>query len=102
LPHWLSVPALLQWSQELMRMTITITLRDEVARIVERQIADGRYPDAESAVTAALMLLEDAGMNWDDVDVAAVRAMIAESDAEGGEIPLDEVARRLGTRSSSR
>jgi Arc/MetJ-type ribon-helix-helix transcriptional regulator len=85
-----------------MHMTITITLRDEVAQIVERQIADGRYPDAESAVTAALMLLEDAGMNWDDVDAAAVRAMIAESDAEGGEIPLSEVARRLGTRSSSR
>jgi len=83
-------------------MTITVTLRDEVAQIVERQIADGRYPDAESAVTAALMLLEDAGMNWDDVDAAAVRAMIAESDAEGGEIPLDEVARGLGTRSSSR
>jgi putative addiction module CopG family antidote len=82
-------------------MTITITLKDEMARIVERQIADGRYPDAESAVTAALMLLEDVGMNWDDVDAAAVRAMIAESDAEGGEIPLDEVARRLGTRPSS-
>lgn len=81
-------------------MTITITLRDEAAQIVERQIADGRYPDAESAVTAALMLLEDAGMNWDDVDAAAVRAMIAESD--GGEIPLSEVARRLGTRSSTR
>jgi len=83
-------------------MTITITLKDEMARIVERQIADGRYPDAESAVTAALMLLEDAGMNWDDVDAAAVRAMIAESDAEGGEIPLDEVARRLAARPSSR
>jgi putative addiction module CopG family antidote len=83
-------------------MTITITLKDEMARIVERQIADGRYPDAESAVTAALMLLEDAGMNWDDVDAAAVRAMIVESDAEGGEIPLDEVARRLATRPSSR
>ena len=82
-------------------MTITITLKDEMVRIVERQIADGRYPDAESAVTAALMLLEDVGMNWDDVDAAAVRAMIAESDAEGGEIPLDEVARRLGTRPSS-
>ena len=82
-------------------MSITITLRDEVAQIVERQIADGRYPDAESAVTAALMLLEDAGMNWDDVDAAAVRALIAESDAEGGEIPFDEVARKLATRPSS-
>ncbi len=82
-------------------MSITITLRDEVAQIVERQIADGRYPDAESAVTAALMLLEDAGMNWDDVDAAAVRALIAESDAEGGEIPFDEVARRLATKPSS-
>ena len=76
-------------------MAITITLKDEMARIVERQIADGHYPDAESAVTAALMLLEDAGMNWEKVDAAAVRAMIAESDAEGGEISLDEVARRL-------
>jgi len=82
-------------------MTITITLKDEMARIVERQIADGRYPDAESAVTAALMLLEDAGMNWDNVDAAAVRALIAESDAEGGEIPFDEVARRLATKPSS-
>jgi Arc/MetJ-type ribon-helix-helix transcriptional regulator len=83
-------------------MTVTVTLKGEVAQIVERQIADGRYPDAESAVTAALMLLEDAGMNWDDVDAAAVRAMIAESEAEGGEIPFEEVARRLAAKSTSR
>jgi Arc/MetJ-type ribon-helix-helix transcriptional regulator len=83
-------------------MTVTVTLKGEVAQIVERQIADGRYPDAESAVTAALMLLEDAGMNWDDVDAAAVRAMIAESEAEGGEIPFEEVARRLAAKSKSR
>ena len=83
-------------------MTITVTLKGEVAQIVERQIADGRYPDAESAVTAALMLLEDAGMNWDDVDAAAIRAMIAESEAEGGEIPFEEVARRLAAKSTSR
>jgi Arc/MetJ-type ribon-helix-helix transcriptional regulator len=83
-------------------MTITVTLKGEVAQIVERQIADGRYPDAESAVTAALMLLEDAGMNWDDVDAAAVRAMIAESEAEGGEIPFEEVTRRLAAKSTSR
>jgi len=76
-------------------MTITITLKDEVAQIVERQVADGRYPDAESAIAAAVMMLEDAGMNWDEVDAAAVRTLIAESDAEGGEIPLEEVARRL-------
>ena len=76
-------------------MTITVTLRDEVAQIVERQVAEGHYPDAESAVTAALMLLEDAAMNWSDVDADAVRRMIAESDAEGGEIPFEEVARRL-------
>jgi Arc/MetJ-type ribon-helix-helix transcriptional regulator len=83
-------------------MTVTVTLKGEVAQIVERQIADGRYPDAESAVTAALMLLEDASMNWDDVDAAAVRAMIAESEAEGGEIPFEEVARRLAAKSTSR
>jgi putative addiction module CopG family antidote len=83
-------------------MTITVTLKDEVAQIVERQVAEGRYPDAESAVTAALMLLEDAAMNWDDVDADAVRRMIAASDAEGGEIPFEEVARRLAGRSTAR
>jgi putative addiction module CopG family antidote len=76
-------------------MTITVTLKDEVAKIVERQVAEGRYPDAESAVTAALMLLEDAAMNWDDVDADAVRRMIAESDAEGGEISFKEISRTL-------
>jgi Arc/MetJ-type ribon-helix-helix transcriptional regulator len=81
-------------------MTITITLKDEVAQIVERQVADGRYPDAESAVTAAVMMLEDAGISWDEVDAAAVQALIAESDAEGGEIPLEEVARRLADKTA--
>ena len=81
-------------------MTITVTLKDEVAQIVERQVADGRYPDAESAVPAALMMLEDAGMNWAEVDAAAVRGLIAESDAEGGEIPFEEVARRLAGKSA--
>ena len=76
-------------------MTITVTLKDEIAQIVERQIAEGRYPDAQSAVTAALMLLEDSAMRWDDMDAAAVRNMIAESDSEGGEVPLDEVMLRL-------
>lgn len=83
-------------------MTITVTLKDDAAEIVERQVADGRYPDAESAVTAAVMLLEDAGMNWEEADAAAVRALIAESDAEGGEIPLEEVARRLADKSIRR
>jgi Arc/MetJ-type ribon-helix-helix transcriptional regulator len=82
-------------------MTITITLSNEAAQIVEQQIADGRYPDAESAVTAAVMLLDDAVMDWSDIDVAAVRRMIAESDAEGGEIPLDEVAQRLAVEPES-
>jgi putative addiction module CopG family antidote len=83
-------------------MTITITLNDEVAEIVERQVAEGRYPDAESAVTAALMLLEDAAMNWANVDADAIRRMIAESDAEGGEISFDEVARRLAAKAGDR
>jgi putative addiction module CopG family antidote len=81
-------------------MTITITLTDEAARIVAQQVAEGRYPDAESAVAAALMLLEEAAVNWDDVDAEAVRRMIAESDAEGGEIPFEEVARRLAAKAT--
>ena len=79
-------------------MTITVILKDEAALILERQLAQGRYPDAESVVAAALILLDDAAMHWDDVDAAAVRGMIAESDAEGGEIPLQEVERRLNSR----
>jgi Arc/MetJ-type ribon-helix-helix transcriptional regulator len=76
-------------------MTITVTLEDEIARIVERQIGEGRYPDAQSAVASALLLLDDAAFRWDDIDAEAVKRMIAESDAEGGEIPFDEVRRRL-------
>jgi Arc/MetJ-type ribon-helix-helix transcriptional regulator len=83
-------------------MTITIVLKGEAAEIVEQQIAAGRYPDAESAVTAALMLLEDAAMDWGDVDADAVRKMIAESDAEGGEIPFEEVALRLAAKADTR
>jgi Arc/MetJ-type ribon-helix-helix transcriptional regulator len=78
-------------------MTITVVLKDEVAEIVERHVADGRYPDAESAVAAALTLLEDVALDWSDVDAAAVQRMIAEAEAEaeGGEYPFDDAARRL-------
>jgi len=41
-------------------------------------------------------------MNWDDVDVEAVKRMIAEADAEGGEIPFEEVVRRLMEKNESR
>jgi Arc/MetJ-type ribon-helix-helix transcriptional regulator len=76
-------------------MTITVVLKDEAAQIVERQVSEGRYPDAESAVAAALTLLEDAKLDWSDVDVPAVQRMIAEADAEGGELTRDEVSRKL-------
>jgi Arc/MetJ-type ribon-helix-helix transcriptional regulator len=76
-------------------MTITVVLKDEAAAMVERQVAEGRYPDAETAVTAALMLLEDAAIDWGDVDAEAVQKLIVESDAEGGEIPFDDAMRRL-------
>jgi Arc/MetJ-type ribon-helix-helix transcriptional regulator len=76
-------------------MTITVTLKDEAADIVERHVADGKYPDAESAVAAALLLLEEAAVDWSEVDNEAVRRMIAEADAEGGEYSLDEVSRKL-------
>ena len=82
-------------------MTIKVTLKDEAAQIIERQIAQGHYPDAESTVTGALMLLEDTAMRWDDVDAKAIQRMIAESDAEGGEIPLEEVARRLKAKATT-
>jgi hypothetical protein len=45
---------------------------------------------------------DDENVNWAEVDVEAVKRMIAEADSEGGEIPLSEVARRLASRSSSR
>lgn len=76
-------------------MTITVTLKDAAAEIVERQVSEGRYPDAEAAITAALVLLEDAAIGWDDVDAASVRNMIAEADSEGGEIPFDDAIREL-------
>ena len=76
-------------------MTITVVLKDEAAQIVERQVSEGRYPDAESAVAAALTLLEDASLDWSDVDVPAVQRMIADADAEGGELTREEVSRNI-------
>ena len=43
---------------------------------------------------------DDEIVNWAQVAAEAVKRMIADSDAEGGEIPLDEVARRLAARHS--
>lgn len=76
-------------------MTITVVLKDEAAEIIERQVSEGRYPDAESAVVAALTLLEDSALDWSDVDAAAVQHMIADADAEGGELTRDDVSRHL-------
>jgi Arc/MetJ-type ribon-helix-helix transcriptional regulator len=73
-------------------MTITVVLKDEAADIVERQLAEGRFPDAASAVTAALALLDDVSLDWSAVDGAAVQRMIAAADAEGGAVI--EAARR--------
>ena len=76
-------------------MTITVVLKNQAAEIVERQVSEGRYPDAESAVTAALTLLEDAALDLSNVDHEAIRHMIADSDAEGGELTREEVSRHL-------
>ena len=78
-------------------MTITVTLRHEAAQILKRQITEGRYPDAETAVIAALLQLDDdSAARWDNVDADAVERLIAESDLEGGEFPLEDVARMVG------
>jgi len=76
-------------------MTITVVLNNEAAEIVERQVSEGRYPDAESAVTAALTLLDDAMLDLSDVDAEAIRHMISDSDAQGGELTRAEVSRHL-------
>ena len=83
-------------------MTITVTLKDEIAQIIDRQVAEGRYPEAESAIAAALMLLDDVATNWDDVAIDAVRRMIADSDSEGGEVPFMDVVDRLAAKGSRR
>ena len=44
----------------------------------------------------------DKEIDWDDVDVNAVRRMIAESDAEGGEIPVQEIVREFATKAIMR
>jgi Arc/MetJ-type ribon-helix-helix transcriptional regulator len=76
-------------------MSITLVLKDEAAQIVERQVSEGRYPDAETAVNAALTLLEDTALDWSEVDTEAVRRMIAEADAEGGELTSEQVWKSL-------
>jgi len=50
----------------------------------------------------APMLPDDETIDWDDVDSDAVRRMIAESDAEGGEISLEEVIRQFAAKAIMR
>ena len=44
---------------------------------------------------------EDVNVDWAEVDIETVKRMIAQADAEGGEIPFDEVVRRLTDKSTS-
>ena len=76
-------------------MTVTVVLKNEAAEIVERQVSEGRYPDAESAVVAALTLLDDVALDWSEVDVPAIRQMIADADNEGGEVTREEIVQHL-------
>ena len=48
------------------------------------------------------MLPDDEAIDWGVVDADVVRRMIAESDAEGGEIPLEEVVRQLVVKAAAR
>ena len=65
--------------------------------MLERQIAQGRYPDAETAVIAALLQLDDdATARLGNVDEDAVDRLIAGSDVDGEEYPLEDVARMVG------
>jgi len=45
---------------------------------------------------------KDEVVDWAEVDAEAVKRLIAESDEEGGEIPLDEVKRRLAAKPIAR
>ena len=57
---------------------MTITLPDDLERVVQRHVASGRFPAPADVIAAALELL-DADANPDDH--AKLRAMIAEGDA---------------------
>ena len=58
---------------------MTITLPDDLERVVQRHVASGRFPAPADVIAAALELL-DADANPDDH--VKLRAMIAEGMAE--------------------
>lgn len=73
---------------------MTITLPDNLERIVQRHMESGRYPAPADVVAAALDLL-DADTDADDAANTALRAAIAVGDADiaaGRVAPFDPLA----------
>ena len=77
-------------------MTITVVLKDEAAQMVERRsLLKGRYPDAESSGDGGIDAAGRCGHRLGRCGRHSRAKMIAEADAEGGEIPFDEAIREL-------
>lgn len=66
------------------------TLAHDVGALLARQVADGTYRDPEEALGALRELAADPE-TLEQLRIAVLRSAIDQADAEGGEIPAEEV-----------
>jgi antitoxin ParD1/3/4 len=74
---------------------MNITLKPEQEKLIQQQIALGRFSSTDEALDRALQLLHE---EYDEVWIAEVRAKVdeAKASADRGEVlPLDAVVTRL-------
>ncbi len=67
-----------------MAQNASVELRPDMSAAIDRQLASGRFGDAEDVVRAGLRLLEA-----EDARLSELRAALAEGEASGPATPFD-------------
>jgi Arc/MetJ-type ribon-helix-helix transcriptional regulator len=79
---------------------MTLTLRPEIARLVDDQVQAGRFPTPEAVVEAAIVNMRDSDdMDLDDETIDAINEGEEQGDrGEGVELAVfkEQLKRRLG------
>lgn len=78
-------------------MPRSFALGDHFERLIQRLVKRGRYNNASEVVREGLRMLEDRERQRKST-VSDLRALVEEADRDGGEIPAEEVRKRLLSR----
>lgn len=84
---------------------MTIHLKPHLEAVLKAQVDAGNFSDVEEALEAAILALEDAGDDLHDDDIAWIKPLIDEAEAEiaeKGTLSEDEVRDHFEKRRANR